>query len=72
MRHVVLTPRQLEVARLLADGRTQVEIADLLEISLRTVWHHTAEIRKKAGSATTASAVSRVRARALGSRSADL
>lgn len=69
MKHVVLSPRQFEIAKLLASGMTQGEVAAHLGIAERTVWHHTAEIRRKAGASTTASALSRVRARGLAPRS---
>lgn len=72
---VSLSPRQEQVARLLDSGLTQSEVAKRLEISLRTVWHHTAEIRRKSGAPTTAAALSRVRARGKrerGSRSVTL
>jgi DNA-binding CsgD family transcriptional regulator len=44
-----LTARQLEVARLLCDGRTNAEIARQLHLSVRTVDHHVAAIFSKVG-----------------------
>lgn len=64
MKHVTLPPRQAQVARLLKRGLTQRQVADIMEISPRTVEHHVAKIREKTGLATTAAALSRVGARA--------
>jgi DNA-binding CsgD family transcriptional regulator/tetratricopeptide (TPR) repeat protein len=47
-----LTGRQLEVLRLLVDGRTNAEIADELVVSLRTAEHHVAAVLAKLGAAT--------------------
>jgi DNA-binding CsgD family transcriptional regulator/tetratricopeptide (TPR) repeat protein len=44
-----LTARQLEVLRLLCDGRTNAEIADELVVSLRTAEHHVAAVLTKLG-----------------------
>ncbi|HEX4033922.1 MAG TPA: response regulator transcription factor [Solirubrobacteraceae bacterium] len=44
-----LTPRELEVLRLIAHGHTSVEIADELRLSPRTVETHRARIHKKLG-----------------------
>jgi DNA-binding CsgD family transcriptional regulator/tetratricopeptide (TPR) repeat protein len=44
-----LTERQLEVLTLLADGRTNAEIADALVVSLRTAEHHVAAVLQKLG-----------------------
>jgi DNA-binding NarL/FixJ family response regulator len=43
----VLTHREREVLKLLADGKTSKEIAGLLYISLRTVQNHRANIMRK-------------------------
>jgi DNA-binding NarL/FixJ family response regulator len=43
----ILTHREREVLKLLADGKTSKEIADLLFISLRTVQNHRANIMRK-------------------------
>lgn len=66
MKHVVLSPRQFEIARLLAAGLTQAEVADALGIHVRTVEVHVARLRQKMRATTTAQAVSRARARGLG------
>ena len=44
-----LTPRELEVLRLLVDGWSDKEIAAALGIGRRTVSHHVATIRDKLG-----------------------
>lgn len=44
-----LTTREQEVARLLAQGKRQTDIARLLVISPRTVEHHVANARRKTG-----------------------
>jgi DNA-binding NarL/FixJ family response regulator len=42
-----LTPRELEVTKLIAEGHTSEEIAELLFISKKTVEHHRANILEK-------------------------
>jgi DNA-binding CsgD family transcriptional regulator/tetratricopeptide (TPR) repeat protein len=42
-----LTERQVEILRLVASGRTNVEIADELVVSVRTVDHHVAAVLQK-------------------------
>jgi DNA-binding NarL/FixJ family response regulator len=44
-----LTEREVEVLRLVADGRTNREIADRLFLSVRTVERHIANIYAKTG-----------------------
>jgi DNA-binding NarL/FixJ family response regulator len=44
-----LTPRELEVLKLIAEAQTSDEIADTLVISRRTVDHHRASILEKLG-----------------------
>ena len=44
-----LTPREIEVLRLIAFGHTNVEIANLLTLSVRTVESHRAHIQRKLG-----------------------
>lgn len=45
----VLTNREREILKLLADGKSSKEIGELLFISLRTVQNHRANIMKKLG-----------------------
>lgn len=52
-----LTTREREVLKLIAEGRSNKEIADLLFISIRTVEHHRANIMKKLNIRQTASLV---------------
>jgi len=42
-----LTPREKEVLKLIAEGKTGKEIADLLSISVRTAEHHRANLMAK-------------------------
>ena len=44
-----LTSRQLTVLALLAEGRTNAEIAERLVVSVRTVDHHVAAVLAKLG-----------------------
>jgi two-component system response regulator NreC len=52
-----LTPREVEVLRLIALGHTSVEIAGKLSLSPRTVETHRAHIHKKLGLSTRAQLV---------------
>jgi two-component system nitrate/nitrite response regulator NarL len=44
-----LTPRQIEILKLISSGRTDVEIAELLNITTRTVRFHRLETARKLG-----------------------
>jgi DNA-binding NarL/FixJ family response regulator len=44
-----LTPRELEIVKLVAEGHTSDEIADALTISRKTVEHHRSHILEKLG-----------------------
>ena len=52
-----LTTREGEVLKLIAEGRSNKDIAELLFISVRTVEHHRANIMRKLGISETASLV---------------
>ena len=43
----VLTPREVEVLRLVAEGRTNQDIADRLTLSIKTVQSHRANVMEK-------------------------
>lgn len=45
----VLTPREMEVLRLVAEGRTNQEIADQFVVSIKTVQSHRANVMEKLG-----------------------
>jgi predicted ATPase/DNA-binding CsgD family transcriptional regulator len=60
--HALLTPREIEVARLLAQGMTDPEIAAALFISVRTVENHVAHMLAKLGVHTRTAAVSAITA----------
>src|SRR5215471_11660595 len=45
----LLTPREVEVLRLVAEGRTNQEIADQLTLSIKTVQTHRANVMEKLG-----------------------
>jgi DNA-binding NarL/FixJ family response regulator len=49
MPRAVLTPREEEVVKLIAEGHSSKEIADLLTISLKTVERHRANVLSKLG-----------------------
>ena len=45
----VLSPRELEILKLVAEGHTNQEIADLLVLSIKTVQAHRANVMEKLG-----------------------
>lgn len=53
----LLTPRELQVLRSLADGRTDYQIAALLALSHKTVGHHVESIKVKLAANNRAHAV---------------
>ena len=55
-----LTPRERQVARLLATGQGTKAIAAELVITSRTVYDHTAAIRRKLDTSTTLSAALKI------------
>jgi DNA-binding NarL/FixJ family response regulator len=52
-----LTPRELEVLRLMAQGLPNRKIAEHLEVNERTVKHHVSEILSKLGVANRTQAI---------------
>ncbi len=44
-----LTPREFEVFRQVAEGRTVAEVAEVLNLSGKTIGHHYTNVRKKLG-----------------------
>jgi DNA-binding CsgD family transcriptional regulator len=44
-----LTPREAEVSRLVAEGRSNADIADALFLSAGTVKNHVASVQRKLG-----------------------
>jgi two-component system, NarL family, invasion response regulator UvrY len=44
-----LSPRELEILRLLAKGKTMAEVADLLHVSYKTVANNCTQLRQKLG-----------------------
>jgi DNA-binding NarL/FixJ family response regulator len=54
-----LTPREVEVLRLLAQGHSDAQIADQLVLSPRTVNHHVAALYGKLGVTSRAAATRR-------------
>jgi PAS domain S-box-containing protein len=58
--HAPLTPRQLEILRLVAEGLTSAQIAERLFITAPTVKWHVKQILTKTGSSNRAEAVARV------------
>jgi DNA-binding CsgD family transcriptional regulator len=57
-----LTEREIQVLRLVGDGRTNASIAHALEVSPRTVAKHLEHIYRKFGVSSRAAAVSRMTA----------
>ncbi len=49
LKHLKLTPSEIQIANLIKQGRTSKEIADLLNLSERTIESHRKNIRKKTG-----------------------
>jgi DNA-binding NarL/FixJ family response regulator len=52
-----LTPRERQVLQLLAEGRSGKEVADILDMSPRTVWYHKYRIMQELGVKSTAELV---------------
>ncbi|MEO6197520.1 MAG: helix-turn-helix transcriptional regulator [Dehalococcoidia bacterium] len=60
-----LTPRQMEVLRLMAEGLTNAQIAPRLGLSPNTARIHVENVRQRLGARTRAGAVARARERGL-------
>ena len=58
-----LSAREIEVARLLADGHTNAEMAAALYLSVRTVEHHRASVFRKLRVNSRSALVSKMRER---------
>lgn len=54
---MTLTPRQVEILQLIADGKTASEIAFALGISILTVKNHLVGVRHRLGAFSSAQAV---------------
>lgn len=61
-RLVALSPRELEVARLVVEGRTYREIGQSLYLSARTVEHHVARVKRRLGADSRADLMDQLRA----------
>ena len=48
-KYVSLTPTEMQVANLVKDGKKSIQIADMMDLSRRTVESHRHNIRKKLG-----------------------
>ncbi len=51
---LMLTPREREVLQLIAEGKSGKDIANILQISIKTVEYHRENIKRKLGVTTTA------------------
>ncbi len=60
-----LTPRQMDVLRLVADGCTNQEIAERLNLTTKTVDHHVSAILEKLGATSRRAAAAAARGRGL-------
>ena len=58
---VSLSPREVEVARLVLEGRTYREIGQTLYLSARTVEHHVARVKRRLGADTRAQLLDQLR-----------
>ena len=67
--HVVLSERELDVARLVLQGKTYAEIGETIFISPRTAEHHIAHIRRRLGATSRSDLIAKLRVRRRASRS---
>lgn len=58
---VVLSERELDVARLVLQGKTYAEIGDTIFISPRTAEHHIAHIRRRLGASSRSDLIAKLR-----------
>jgi DNA-binding CsgD family transcriptional regulator len=59
--HELLSERELEVARLVVEGKTYAEIGDVIFISPRTAEHHIAHIRRRLGATSRSEVIAKLR-----------
>jgi len=59
--HVVLSERELDVARLVLQGKTYAEIGETIFISPRTAEHHIAHIRRRLGATSRSDLIAKLR-----------
>ena len=45
--HIKLTPREVQIASLIKDGKTTKEIAEMLNLEVTTINNHRGRIRRK-------------------------
>ncbi|MGH3703785.1 MAG: response regulator transcription factor, partial [Agromyces sp.] len=57
----MLSDRELEVARLVLQGKTYAEIGESIFISPRTAEHHIAHIRRRLGASSRSEVIARLR-----------
>ena len=58
---VVLSERELDVARLVLQGKTYAEIGETIFISPRTAEHHIAHIRRRLGATSRSDLIAKLR-----------
>jgi DNA-binding CsgD family transcriptional regulator len=49
LRYSTLTPREIQIAYLVKEGKSSREMAELLNVSMRTIESHRQKIRMKIG-----------------------
>jgi DNA-binding CsgD family transcriptional regulator len=59
--HIVLSERELDVARLVLQGKTYAEIGQTIFISPRTAEHHIAHIRRRLGATSRSDLIAKLR-----------
>lgn len=61
--HFMLTPREVQVARLLAEGKQTSEVAEALQVSTHTARHHTERVLAKLGLSSRSAVAAKLLAR---------